>query len=104
MWTKTNYIGGYLLDTIEASVNQISTFIGQPYRKNDINFPDDPSKVEVCWCVQASSGAIVTIWDYKQLLQPDNKTRDFSVWYSHEKAWKELKSQITTLRKSHESR
>lgn len=57
MWTKSSrYIGGHLMDRKDASVEQISRVLGQPYRKDDFNFPDDPDKVNVCWCVQADDG------------------------------------------------
>ena len=95
MWTKSKcYIGGHRMELLEASVEQISIVLGEPYRQDDCDFPDDPYKVNVCWCVETKDSSIVTIWDYKQLSQPDSKVRLFSIWYNHESAWLDLHKQI----------
>jgi hypothetical protein len=63
--SSAEYDGGSRLGTIEAPYAALVAVLGEPHKNTDANYPDDDYKTDVCWSVRSSTGAIVTIWNYK---------------------------------------
>jgi hypothetical protein len=63
--SSADFDGGSRLGTIEAPYAALVAVLGEPHKNTDADYPDDPYKTDVCWSVRSSTGAIVSIWNYK---------------------------------------
>ncbi len=91
--------GTFKMDSIDSSIKEISSKIGEPRRYNDANFPDDEDKVDVCWGIKNSNKDVVLIWNYKNghyegIDLEENDLLSFSVSYSNEDFFKEFKKEM----------
>ena len=51
------------LSRLDFPFATVKAILSKPYCNGDDNYPDDPDKTDVCWCVKSSEGYILTVWN-----------------------------------------
>ena len=103
---NTRNIGGHLMKTIIASVDELTKVLGKPHFYEDDDYPDDDCKTDYCWQKKIRSGKFkgeLALWNYKNGHYDgrDLETYEpisFSVYFTNERIFLELEKQLNEVR------
>lgn len=99
--SASQFKGGHRLAGITMPYQTMVAALGDPHKNDEPDFPDDSSKVDVCWCVRSSHapGDVVTFWNFKNgpAYTGEGTIEDighYSVYFSNEPFWLLVKLHI----------